>query len=65
MVADESSLTANELRTLRQVCGLSQQQLADKIHVHRQTVIRWESGKIEIPRKMALLITRILLLNHK
>lgn len=36
------------LRTLRNSCGMTQQQLADEIHVTRQTLSNWENG-IEKP----------------
>jgi len=54
-------MTGEELKTLRQIAGYSQKELANALHVHRVTVCRWESGKIPISDAMALLITKILL----
>ena len=34
----------NNIQRLRKQAGLSQQQLADSLHVVRQTVSKWEKG---------------------
>ena len=39
-----STSIAETLRSLRTERGLSQEQLAEKLHVDRTTVVRWESG---------------------
>ncbi len=36
------------LKTLRDTLGLTQQQLADSLGIHRMTIIRCENGKREI-----------------
>lgn len=33
-----------KIRTRRKARGLSQQELADRLHVVRQTVSKWENG---------------------
>ena len=35
---------AKNLRTLRTLRGMTQQELADKIHITRQTLSTWERG---------------------
>ena len=35
-----------ELTNARKAAGLTQQQLADKLHVSRQTVSHWETGRM-------------------
>ena len=35
----------NKIRAYREVCGLSQEELASKIYVSRQTISNWETGK--------------------
>lgn len=38
-----SDMSKADLRALREMVGLSQQQLADLVHVSRETVKRWEN----------------------
>jgi transcriptional regulator with XRE-family HTH domain len=38
---------ARHLRSLRQQAGLTQQELAEKLHVTRQAVSNWENGKTQ------------------
>jgi|CXWL01.1.fsa_nt_gi DNA-binding transcriptional regulator YiaG len=45
-----------ELKTLRAHLGLSQQQLAERIGVQRNTVNRWEMGD----RKISVMVSRLL-----
>lgn len=35
---------AEKLKTLRKEKNISQEQLAEKIHVSRQAITKWESG---------------------
>lgn len=39
---------AAKVRAIRKGLGLSQQQLADAMHLTRVTVTRWESGTAEV-----------------
>lgn len=43
-------MTGNQLRILRQRAGLSQQQLADRWGVSRETISRYETGVLDIPK---------------
>lgn len=49
-------MTPDELRLLRKAAGLTQRDLAQVLFVARNTVTRWECGRIRISRPMALLI---------
>lgn len=42
--------TAADLKALRELCGLSQQQLADELGVDKRSVKRWESGTHNAPQ---------------
>ncbi len=42
-----------KIRSLRMASGLSQQALADKLGVHRITVVVWENGRW-LPRRSSL-----------
>ena len=44
------------LKYIRQLKGISQQQLADKIGTDRSTISRWENGEIDTPLEMAMKI---------
>ena len=46
-------MTAKEIKALRNKLNMTQQEMADKIGVHRITVNRWEA-KVEKPSRMAL-----------
>jgi putative transcriptional regulator len=48
----------NELRALRQLHGLTQQQLAEALGVSRQTVISIEAGKYDPSLLLAFAIAR-------
>ena len=48
--------TGEKIREARKKRGLTQQQLADELGVHRVTVVRWESGARE---PMAVVIRAI------
>ena len=37
-------MLSENIRTLRKARGLSQQELAERLHVVRQTVSKWEQG---------------------
>jgi DNA-binding transcriptional regulator YiaG len=48
-------MTGDEIRRLRERLGLSQEQLAKKLGVHRNTVIKWEvKGNFTIESEQAL-----------
>ena len=49
----------NELRALRQLHGLTQQQLAEALGVSRQTVISIEAGKYDPSLVLAFAIARL------
>ena len=51
-------MTHAELKQIRTGLGLSQQALADKLHVARNTVARWEMGLHPIPPLIADLLRR-------
>lgn len=42
--------SAANVRAMREVCGITQQQMADALGVRTMTVKRWESGAIPAPR---------------
>lgn len=42
-------MPANRLRELREEDGLSASELARRIDVHKSTIGRWETGKVQIP----------------
>jgi DNA-binding transcriptional regulator YiaG len=45
-------MEGDEIARRRTALGLTQQQLADAVGVHRITVTRWEAGRV-IPRGLA------------
>ena len=53
MPASEQLRAPSDIRALRQRSGLTQQQLAERLHVTPLTVLRWESGQSR-PRPLAL-----------
>ena len=55
-------MTAKQYRTLRETLNLSQSQLADKIGVTRETVVRRETSRRKVPEESALAITALVLL---
>lgn len=42
-------MTGNKLRLLRQRAGLTQQQLADRWGLSRETITRYEIGTLDVP----------------
>lgn len=52
-------VTREELQRLREELGLTQEQLAEEVGVHRVTVARWESGDRGIPEPVARLLEKI------
>jgi DNA-binding transcriptional regulator YiaG len=38
-------METSEIKQTRQRLGLTQQQLADELRVHRATVVAWEAGR--------------------
>ena len=52
------SIVGNNIRALRVLEGLTQQDLADAIHVSRETVNKWESGTIESLREHNIALLR-------
>jgi DNA-binding transcriptional regulator YiaG len=48
-----------ELQAIRDALGLTQEELADHLGVHRVTVARWESGTRAIPEMAVRLLRRI------
>ena len=50
----------DNLRKYREQKGLSQEQLADEVHVVRQTVSKWERGKSVPDASMLVELTRAL-----
>lgn len=49
-------MTAKEVRAIRRRLGLTQQELADKVGVARNTVTRWELGLMGIRESAARLL---------
>lgn len=49
---------ANNLRALRESRELSQEALADLLHIDRRTVWRWENEKIVIPESKLTQLAR-------
>ena len=49
-------MTGAELQSRREALGLTQNQLADALGVTQVTIMRWETGKMEIslPRMVSL-----------
>lgn len=52
------SIVGDNIRALREREGLTQQELADAIHVSRETVNKWESGAIESLRERNVAVLR-------
>jgi repressor LexA len=50
---------SEELRRLRERLGLTQEQLARELGVHRVSVARWETGEHRIPEPVARLLGRL------
>ena len=58
-LATACDLKASELKRIREELGLTQEQLADEVGVHRVTVAKWEAGDRGIPGPVARLVQRI------
>lgn len=50
---------SNSIRELRAACGMTQQELADRVSVTRQTVVALEGGAYTPSLTLALRIARI------
>jgi len=50
-------ITAAEIRTIRDRLGMTQQGFADRIHVTREAVAQWETGRCK-PRGSAEFLIR-------
>ncbi len=40
----EKPFTSNQVREIRKSFGMTQQEFADEVGVHRTTIARWETG---------------------
>ncbi len=49
-------MRARELKAARARLGLGQQKLAEALDVYRETVARWETGALAVPRMVALAV---------
>jgi DNA-binding transcriptional regulator YiaG len=58
-LATEAIVRAGDLKRIREALGLTQEELADELGVHRVTVARWEVGTRKIPELAARLVERI------
>ncbi len=52
-------MTAKEVRAIRRKMGLTQQELADRVGVARNTVARWEMGAMGVRESAARLLKRL------
>jgi transcriptional regulator with XRE-family HTH domain len=52
-------MTGDKLRKRRQALGLTQQGLADRLEVSRNTVARWEREEMQIPGFLDLALQTI------
>ena len=46
------------IRDLREDADLTQKQIAEKLHMHKTTYTRYESGEREIPLNVAILLAK-------
>ena len=60
-------MNGDELKSFRERLGMTQEQLADKLKVARNTVSRWELGERKIPEFLDLALQTVErdLSNHK
>ena len=63
LIAEKKNLSGKEIRFLRQEMLMSQATLAKLLEVAEQTVLRWEKGKVGIPKPAETLI-RLLYREH-
>ena len=52
-------MTSEELKAFREKYNLSQEELADKLKVARNTVSRWEVGTVKIPEIVDLALETV------
>ena len=52
------SIVGDNIRALRELKGITQQELAAAVHVSRETVNKWENGTIESVRERNLALLR-------
>jgi DNA-binding XRE family transcriptional regulator len=58
-MAKKPGMKPPELKEARARLGLTQEQLATGLDVHRLTVIRWEAGMHKIPHMLELAIKEL------
>jgi len=63
LITEKKNLSGKEIRFLRQEMLMSQATLAKLLEVAEQTVLRWEKGKVDIPKPAESLI-RLLYREH-
>jgi len=63
LITEKKNLSGREIRFLRQEMLMSQATLAKLLEVAEQTVLRWEKGKVDIPKPAESLI-RLLYREH-
>jgi DNA-binding transcriptional regulator YiaG len=56
VVAVAVVMTSQELKHIRQPLRLTQEQLAEELDCHRNTVIRWETRDQDVPTLVARII---------
>jgi DNA-binding XRE family transcriptional regulator len=52
-------METKEFKTIRSELGLTQQQLADLLEVQRNTVARYETGVLTIPKTVELAVRNL------
>ena len=58
-MATECAVKPEEMKRIREALGMTQEEFADEIGVHRVTVAKWEGGDRTIPEPVARLVQRI------
>ena len=53
------AITGNDLRAQRDAASLTQQAVADALHVSRQTLVTWEQ-RAEVPEPKAIAYLRVI-----
>ncbi len=51
-------MTYKRIRDLREDADLTQAEIAEIIHMHKTTYVRYETGEREIPLNIAILLAR-------
>jgi len=59
MATSAADVKPAEMKRIRDELGLTQEELAEELGVHRVTVARWEAGDRGIPEPVARLLLRI------